>query len=249
MIYDVYGNEITVSGSTVSGKTYSPIFDNTQIIGHQANTIAQFKTYKNNGLKFVEADIVISGDNVPLLGHNDNFTIGGTTYYVSQMTYTDIIATGKSFDTLSDLLMNCKKFNIALYLDIKTGTTSNITAVYNLVRDWGMLNMVVWGTISLEVARVLGALNENLIFDYWGGNETTIDTALNRMPKCALLIFHYGTHDSMPGTAFANTVKYAHQKGVKSYNWTVSQKDVANADFNTGTDYVMSNSLTNADME
>lgn len=250
MIYDVNGDVIESGGSvTVTGKTYSPIFDDTQIIGHQANSLAKFQTFKNNGLKFIEADITISGDNVPLLSHNDNFTVNGTTYYISQMTYADIVATGASIDTLSDLLKNCKKFNIALYLDIKNGTTSNITPVYNLVRDWGMLSMVVWGTIPTTVATVLGALNSQLIFDYAGGNNSTIDGAIRNLPECALIIMNYGTHASLPSETYINALKYGHQKGVKSYNWTVNDKTVANANFDVGADYVMSNSLTNADIE
>lgn len=250
MVYDIDGNEICEGGgsTTVAGKTYSTIFDETQIIGHQANSISEFNKYKTAGLKFIEADITISGDNVPVLAHNDAFTVSGTTYYISQMTYTDIVATGANIDSLSDLLKNCKKFNIALYLDIKNGSTGNITSVYNLVRDWGMLSMVVWGTIPTSVAAVLGALDSQLIFDYTGGNNQTIDAAIRNLPKCALIIMNYGTHGNTPTDTYKAALKYAHQKGVKSYNWTVNSASVANANFDIGADYVMSNSLTNADI-
>lgn len=250
MVYDVSGNRIDSDGgsTTIVGKTYSPILDEAQIIGHQANSISKFLTYKNSGLKFIECDVMISGDNIPLLAHNDNFTVNGTTYYISQMTYTDIAATGAGIDTLSDLLMNCKKFNVALYLDIKNGTTSNISAVYNLVREWGMLPMTVFGTISTTVAAVLGEINPQLIFDFPGGNSSTIDRAIRELPECALIIMNYGTHSNLPSETYIDTLKYAHQLGVKSYNWTVNDAAVANANFNVGADYVMSNSLSNSDI-
>lgn len=250
MVYDVNGNRIDSGGgsTTIVGKTYSPIFDDVQIIGHQANSIARFQTLKDAGIKFIESDIMISGDNVPVLAHNDNFVVNGTTYYISQMTYNDIVATGASIDSLSDLLMNCKKHNIALYLDIKNGTTSNIIPVYELVRDWGMLSMTVFGTISTSVAAVLGEINSQLIFDFPGGNSSTIDRAIRELPECALIIMNYGTHSTLPSETYISALKYAHQLGVKSYNWTVNDEAVANANFNVGADYVMSNSLTNNDI-
>lgn len=245
IFYDGNGSQIVISDGGGSAKKYSPILDEAQIIGHQTNTIAKFQTYKSNGLKFIEADIMISSDNVPLLAHNDNFTAGGATYYISQMTHDQIVATGASFDTLNDLLKNCKKFNVALYLDIKNGTTNNITDVYNLVRDWGMLRMTVFGTISTAVAAIIGALDSELIFDFPGGNNSTVDRAIRELPDCALIIMNYGTHSSAPTETYANALKYAHSLGVKSYNWTVNDASVANANFNVGADYVMSNTLTN----
>ena len=247
-IYDGNGHTIIIPSGNTSTKKYSPIFNNTQIIGHQANTIAKFETYRTNGLKFVEADIMIASDGTGLLAHNDNFTVNGTTYYISQMTYDQIVATGASIDTLNDLFERCKKFNIALYLDIKNGTTSNITSIYNLVRDWGMLSQTVFGTITTAVAGVLGALNDSLIFDYTGGNNSTIDRAIRELPDCSLIFMHYNTHSSTPSETQITAFKYAHEKGLKSYCWTVDDATVANTDLDDGCDFVMSNSVTNSDM-
>ena len=226
---------------------YNSIFDEAQIIGHRANSIATFNEYRMKGIRFVEADITITSDNVPLLSHDDTFTVGGNTYRISTMTYSAVVATGKEFDTLANLLMNCKRYNIALYLDIKNGSTSNITALYNLVKEWGMLTMTVFGSISTSSAIVnaLCELDSNLIFDYSGSNTSTVDTAIAAIPLYSLIIMHYDIGSTTPSQQVASAVKYAHQKGLKSYAWTVDSSSVSSACFDIGMDYVMSNTLVN----
>lgn len=233
--------------NTSNNINYNHIFDDVQIIGHRTNSLSKFQEYKNNGLKFIEADITITSDNVPLLSHDDLFVISDTNYYISRMTYSAIVNTGATFDTLENLLKNCKRYNIALYLDIKNGTTTNIVPLYNLVQNYGMLDMTVFGTIysSPEIVNLLGGMNSSLIFDYRGNTSSTVDEALTVLPPCALILMHYDVGSSNPTSTIIEAVKYGHQKGVKSYMWTVDSESVANAYYNIGADYVMSNILTN----
>ena len=229
-------------------KPYSDIFNQAQIIGHRANSIATLNEFLRKGIRFVEADIRITSDNVGILSHDNTFQVGGTTYTISTMTYSAIVNTGASFDTLDSLLNNCKRNNVALYLDIKNGTTTNITSIYELVRDWGMLDKTVFGTISAnaQVVSVLTSLNKNLIFDYVGGNNSTVDAAISALNPCGLIFMHYDVGSSLPTQTIKNAVEYAHTKGVKSYVWTVDSSSVSDAYFNIGIDQVMSNTLDDA---
>lgn len=165
-IYDVYGNEIIVSGD---GATYSPtkniahrgVFDNSTIF---ENTLEAFESAKAYGYDGFECDVYATSDSVLVLDHEGTITVGGVDYPISSNTYADLLALFPQLTTLEEALKFAVKNGMTPVID-RSATLSS--AVATMVADMGMRGKVIYNT---------------------GANATAINTIKGIDPYCRCII-------------------------------------------------------------
>lgn len=137
------------------------------------NTLEAFALSKENGFHFVETDIAITSDGVPVLLHDEtinrtarnlNYSAISSTINIADITYED--ALGYTFNsglgwyrqyikipTLEEFLAYCKLNSLCAYLELKTSasyTDAQIQSMVALVKSYAMWESVTW--ISFNTA-------------------------------------------------------------------------------------------------
>lgn len=128
------------------------------------NTIPAYQLAKENGYVFVECDISMTSDGVPMLLHDstiDRTSNGSGT--LSQMTYAQVRQydfgswksaqyTGTVIPTLAEFLQFCEENGLHPYLELKSSgnyTESQIQDIVDMVETYGMKGKVSYISFSL----------------------------------------------------------------------------------------------------
>lgn len=165
-IYDVYGNEVVISGN---GTTFSPIkniahrgvFDNSTVY---ENTLEAFESAKAYGYDGFECDVYATSDSVLVLDHEGTITVGGVDYPISSNTYADLLALFPQLTTLEEALKFAVKTGMIPVIDRSANLSS---AIATMVADMGMRGKVIYNT---------------------GANATAINTIKGIDPYCKCMI-------------------------------------------------------------
>ena len=148
--------------------------------------ISSYKESYKRGLRNVECDVKFTSDGIPVLLHDNTInrtarnldgTELGTDIYLRDLTFEQVrnnydfgIYQGERFKgtkipTLEELLRLCKILGMRIILEYKAdengmiGVNEGITKVYNLVKDNGMLEYVVFLSGNQEVWNKIDELN------------------------------------------------------------------------------------------
>ena len=121
------------------------------------NTLVAYEQAKKMGFAYVEADVQLTKDNVPVLLHDDTIdrTSDGTGY-VNQYTYEELLSfdfgswldpkfAGTKIPTFEQFLQTCVELGLKPYIELKTGfTEEDIAILAGLVRIYGMEMEATW---------------------------------------------------------------------------------------------------------
>lgn len=124
------------------------------------NTLPAFRLSKLNGFHYVEADIRFTLDGVPVLLHDATIdrTSDGSGL-VSKLSSEDLQELdfgewkssefiGTKIPSLQEFLALCRDIELCPYLELKTGTRSDVESVISLVKKYGLQGEVIYISFS-----------------------------------------------------------------------------------------------------
>ena len=133
------------------------------------NTIPAFKLSKANGFSFVETDLHITSDNVPVLLHDETInrtarnadgTEISTPISIQSITYQQALTydfgiykgseyAGTKIPSLEEFIILCRNLDLHAYIEIKGNWSSTKLAIaYNIVKKYAMESKVTWTSSS-----------------------------------------------------------------------------------------------------
>lgn len=156
------------------------------------NTIAAYKYAKSKGFDFIETDVRMTSDHIPIICHDDTInrtarnldgTTIGTTISVADNTYDDLdqydygIYVSQEFAgtpllTFDEVCKFAKFNNIKINIDCKATANSDIDIIYSILRKYGMQYQVRWTVASSNVVNYLLSLNPKLEIALGAWNPT-----------------------------------------------------------------------------
>lgn len=131
-----------------------------------ANTLPAFKLSKTHGFHFVESDVRLTSDNVPVMIHNATIdeTSDGTGN-VADMTYQQLLQydfgswksaeyAGTKIPSFDQYIELCRNIQLYPYIELKEidFPETVILNMVNICKKYGMLNAVTW--ISYDMAQL-----------------------------------------------------------------------------------------------
>lgn len=239
-IYDIEGNVITSDRKS----QLNPIITQFQLTSHRGdsskknNTITAFESSYSLGYKVIECDLLRTSDAVIVVYHGPN--IGNTP--VSSMTWAEVHAADPDIPTLAEVLLWAKKKNIVMELDcaeIRFSTAAQLCEVYDLVKDFGMLNSVIITAMSYELQWLLDNdrtdVAVSISFLWATPTVNDINSISSEMKRFTLGLV------SINYTNITNTdLPYAcHRNGYRCKVWTVTTKGVATTMYERGVDDIL----------
>lgn len=176
-IYDVNGNAIDVGGGeTAQGIDYDKCVKGIAHRGYSIaapeNTLPAYRLAKQMGFNYVEADIVYTSDNVPVLSHDttiDRCSDGSGT--ISTMTFEQLQQydfgswksskyAGTKIPSASQFLYLCKALGLHPYFDLRNASQAQYQILVNAVKANGMAGKVTYvsGAGNLAIIKNLSPL-------------------------------------------------------------------------------------------
>lgn len=173
-IYDKDGNIIDVGGGgTASAIDYDKCVKGIAHRGYSTvapeNTLPAYKLAKQMGFNYVEADIVYTSDNVPVLSHDttiDRCSDGSGT--ISNMTFEQLqqydfgswkssAYAGTKIPSASQFLYLCKALGLHPYFDLRNATQAQYQILVDAVEANGMTGKVTYvsGSSNLAIIKTL----------------------------------------------------------------------------------------------
>lgn len=193
LVTDGDGN-ISVGGIDPDSIALRPSWDTVihrgWISGAFENTIPAFYLAKENGYSWVECDVRMSSDGIPVLAHDAAVT--GTkngasvTLAVAETSAADlqsvVLENHARFGevkngTLAELLNMARCLGMKILIDIKVSGETAMTAIAKTVLRYGMANNVVYMPIGTENAGYIASVDKNASFDFvQSGTSPTANT-------------------------------------------------------------------------
>lgn len=210
-IEDLLSQLVIIRGDNLTKACYD--FDNLRIhsVNHKGystiapeNTLPAFTLSKVMGFDFIETDVQMTLDNIPVVCHNA--TIDATsngTGAISEMTYAqlaqydfgswkDIKYAGTKIPKLEEVILLCKQLGLYAYLELKdavTLTQEQVKIIVDTVKAQGMLRSVVWISFNIDYLKMILAEDKGAFVLYILSTDITaaarnrifeIDTGFNR---------------------------------------------------------------------
>lgn len=203
-VYDINGNKIVTensSGSDTTMKTkkvpWDTVIHRGWVAGATENTLPAFYLTKENGYDWGECDIRFSSDGVPVLAHNTTIVSedGTTTLTVASSTVEElksiVLKTHETYGeirmpTLAELLDMARLINLGILIDVKAGSTSNMTTLAKVVLSSGWAEQVVYMPMNTANAEAIQKVDRNASFDFVS-SVSTVDGLPDLAPYQALL--------------------------------------------------------------
>lgn len=197
----------------------SPIIFTHQVGVHQANTETAIENAILNGKKFIEIDVGITSDFIPIITHED----------VQNTTYSDYITDNPNAITLNQALLLAKKNGVVLELDLsyaRMTLASQYEVIVNAVKNWNMTSHVVLtleaNYIKVNIDIFTGCI---LCIASNGTDVAMCDNADEIQPYIPYVLI------SRQGTAMTRErVEYIHNRGyaVRTYGNPTDYSSVVN---------------------
>lgn len=265
--YDINGMPLNAVHDIKGRKIWAELLIPTrQYILHGAatkrppNSMLLFEYGYEQGYRFVEADIFVTADGVPVLSHdatintrarNDDGTALTETVTIEETTYANLLRydfgltvtpqyPGTRITTLADLLDFCREHEIFFMADVKRmSRTDALPIIYNMVLNKGMIDRCVWCVPNSSALTDLTGLNPNLMIEV----EGNINNAVPWKNKTRAVVIGSSSYD----TVFtAEMIENAHAQGFFTNAWTVNNQDMADSLWANGCDFITTNILLNS---
>ena len=157
------------------------------------NTLPSFRSAKLRGFNYVETDVRFTSDGIPVLLHDQNINRTSTgegdikELSLEQArqydfgSWKDTSFAGTKIPTFEEFLDFCHKYEIYPYIELKSGTKSQIEQIVELVKDYGINDKATIMSFHISLLRYafnydttirLGLLTSSV-------KESTINLALS----------------------------------------------------------------------
>ena len=151
------------------------------------NTLAAFQESKKNKYQFVETDVQMTSDNVPVLLHNSTLrAMAGVNVAINSISESEAKQysfSGQQITTLDEFIAYCKANQITPYIELKTETISNseqIKMIYDIVKKYDMCEKVEWISFSPDLLEMLGEIDVSVPFGYVVGVKDDSQLVMQR---------------------------------------------------------------------
>ncbi len=210
------------------------------VIGHRGaagyypeNTLLSFRKAFEMGVDYVELDVRLSSDSIPVVIHDE--TLDRTTNgrgYVKDYTVEELkrldAGLGERIPTLEEALRLAIEMNGKLLIEIKD--VEAVDEVVSLVREYDFIRSCKIISFYIEALKRVPSYIERGLIYAWPGKwiiEAIKLRATTILPKYNLVS--------------ERMVKYAHLRGLKVYTWNIDDRDTALRIISTGVDGIASN--------
>lgn len=228
----------------------SPEITKTNLIAHRGgntaaeNTLANFEGAIANGYTILECDVKFTSDDIPILSHDDTFTVGGVTYIISQMTWAQIQAVDSSKMLLSDFIKLCKRENVVGEIDCSTfDTSSYLEIISDMVTSLGMNGRCYIAVTATGARNILSVRTNHIISVAGMTSASAISNIADIVQKSNLCIcstrYDYVTSD---------IVEAVHNAGCVSKTYTVDTTSLVEDMLDAGVDLIITNSYLPSDL-
>lgn len=156
------------------------------------NTLPAYRLSKLNGFHYAEADIRFSLDGIPVLLHDE--TVGRTSDgsgAVNELLFEELRSLdfggwksvdfkGTRIPSLMEFLALCRDIDLCPYIELKTGTKSQIETVVKLVEDYGLKGKAIYISFSSSLLEYVIGFDQNATVGFLTGtiSESGIQTTL-----------------------------------------------------------------------
>lgn len=257
----VINNEITeiqTLQAMTSLKTKQLEKEKYELIAHRGlmgiapeNTMAAFTLACSSGVNSLECDIRFTSDNVPVIIHDstvDRTTTGtGTVISKTVAQIKSLDAGSKAFGinfssvkipTFEEFLKFANGRVNKIYTEIKdTATTSNITTLVNLIKNYNMEYKTNLNSFSIDTLDILRGVNKNIEFGFLSNEiPTAIQLDKLQLDGNSYLLVNY--------TAVVNNptiISDCRSRGIGLGVWTVNNADDIKKLIDLGVYKIMSN--------
>lgn len=211
------------------------------------NTMIAFKKAIEGNFDGIETDVHLTKDNKLVLIHDEkiNRTSNGKGY-IKDYTYNELCKYNfnyrfKDVDAkiplLEELLDYCIKKDVLLNLEIKTDKIhyNNIEQMtYDLVKQKGLLNKVIFSSFYLESLLKLRAIDKTIYLGYLFEDNYEENKAK---------VFKYKFNAAHPKYVFLNEKEISdyHKQGIDVNTWTVNNDEIKDFLFEEGVKIIITN--------
>lgn len=254
-MYDINGNVLPTNETK---KQISDILLCNNLISHRGlntapeNTIPALEEAIAAGYKHIEVDINWTSDGVCVLLHDNTIdrtsdgsgSITSMTFATASQydfgSWKDEKYAGTKIPTLKETLLLAKANNVAVQLDIadtnKKPTDNNLQTMIDDIVDCGMMpyvNICCYPDRAQKIISLCSDINLTI-----GLGTYTIDQAAEMVKDCNFVCLsrQYSNYND-------SLAVEAHKKGWKMQIWTINDVATANANFLTGADWIITDSI------
>lgn len=147
------------------------------------NTLPAFKLCKDYNCKWVETDVQLTSDNIPVIEHEQDLSvntngsglINETTYsdfknlYVRSTAYDGPYNQKLHFPSFDEFIMYCKTNGIYAQIELKeTLTNDAVLYILNKVEELNMIDNVMFASFTLSFLQLIRQYNKNVKLSYVG---------------------------------------------------------------------------------
>lgn len=205
------------------------------------NTIPAYKLSVEHGFRFVETDVRMTSDNVPVLLHDAtiNRTSNGEGN-ISDLTFSQVREydfgswksseyAGTKIPSLEEFIIFCKRTGIYPYLELSgTYTNSQIKIIYDIAKKYGMELAVTWigaNHSALDAIKNLDPRSRIGVIAWNEATQATVDVAKALMTGMNQVFLNLDI------TYATTNVSFAKAAGIPIELWTSnSAEDMKNVD-------------------
>lgn len=142
------------------------------------NTLPSFRLARLNGFNYVETDIWFTSDGIPVLLHDQTIdrTSNGngavSSFSLEQIKQFDFGSwkhpayTGITIPTLTEFLELCRNMGISPYLELKTGTKSQIEQLIDCISEYGLIDQTTIISFDLNHLRYASNYSPSIRLGY-----------------------------------------------------------------------------------
>ena len=251
-----------------SNNTVNQVFYKKQFVAHGRyhlpypnNSLVLYQKLIEKGFGIVECDVMFTKDSIPILSHDQsliNVARDSQGYFVdreiSKLGYSKILQYNFSIEgdsylpvsTLKDMLSLAKRHNVCIELDLnkKYLGRKKCKILYNMVKNAGMLQNVIWEVFPGDFYS-LTILDQNLIYQFdntW--DKKKIDRIIEIKKYASLIILSQWFPDSVSGP-YIEIIEYGHLNGFLMKCATLNNCSDVDYMFSNGVDLITTDTLTN----
>ena len=221
----------------ITENTPASLGDTVKAVNHRGyidapeNTLSAYRLSKEKGFAYVECDVSFTSDGVAVLLHDSTVdrTSNGTGS-IATMTFSAVRAldfgswksaeyAGEKIPTFEEFIVLCKRLGLHPYIEVKTGTETQIKGLYDTVRLHGMKDKVTW--ISFNSA-YLGYIREVDTKARLGYVVDSVDSSVISKAKQLATAYNEVFIDCAGGNANESTVKLCADADLPLEVWTVN---------------------------
>lgn len=139
------------------------------------NTLAAYREAKRRGFRYVECDVQFTADGVAVLCHDatvDRTSTGSGN--VSGKTLAELRSldfgswfsaeyVGEVIPTFTEFIALCRKLSLHPYIEIKSGTQTQIEGLADTVKSYGMEHKVTWIGSSAYLAHIMASIPDSRV--------------------------------------------------------------------------------------